>query len=882
VNGIRSKWQEVAKFIQEQDITVITETKLDSSATNDSLTLKGFVTNRADRNSNGGGVMSYFRATLRPSVLHESQDYAISLGLECTISRIQAHGSKTAVIVVGAYRPPNAQAGWFDSMNALIIELLPLGSIIIMGDLNADLLRPKLNPGKSFKALLSLANVKVKSVAPTRITPTSATCLDLIAIDKSITCISYGVGSLAISDHLPVTASIKFRTNQILQPVRKRSLRNVDFDEMRRRVALLQVPDETELSIDEVMSDWHTSVTTILDDMAPEKNYPWRKERCRWLTDDIRQLIDKRSYLVKNLKKQNEPHTYDELKLVKKQIKSRIRRQAKVAGDKALDDGDSKKAWQYIKTATFTHKKSSESLQNLDLLNEFFASTVTRKDTQQHSAITNDVVGMAPLFSMAKVTRGEVYKELKRVDEAAAAGPDGLSGQLIRNLASSICDSVCSMCNLSIGQGSFPSMWKRANITAIWKGKGSKDDPNNFRPISILPIIARIFERLLAAQLYRHCDLNSIIPEQQFGFRKRSSCEVALLSATDSWISQVDAGLFVGALLIDLSKAFDSVPHRKLLDELSSVGCDPEAMKWFSSYLENRFQRVTQHGNFTPWMPISQGVPQGSGLSPLLFNLYVRNLPNVCSSKVIQFADDTTASEADKDANLVTQRLASTYDNIKSFCNSKGLSLNAGKTQLIVFKTPSKKLQDDVELTVDGLSIKPQTVAKLLGFNLDHHFTWSDHIDKIVKKCNGLLGALVKASPFLNRRLLRMAYIALVRSHLDYCGGLLMSSSATQLERLDTIQRKAARMIMQVPRDTHSAPLMEKLSLESLNDRRCKHVVSLVANILGGNCHPAFDNFFQALPDGSLVPPTRSRLKIGNKRFHVIGAEVYNKSLHMI
>src|SRR5437867_4841336 len=162
------------------------------------------------------------------------------------------------------------------------------------------------------------------------------------------------------------------------------------------------------------------------------------------------------------------------------------------------------------------------------------------------------------------------------------------------------------------------------------------------------------------------------------------------------------------------------------------------------------------------------------------------------------------------------QKLTVTYDSIKTFYNNKGLTLNASKTQLIVFKTPSKKLPCELELLLEGHSIKPQAAVKLLGFNLDQHFTWGEHIEKVVMKCNGLLGALSKATPFLTHKVLRKAYVALVRSHLEYCSSLLFSASATQLEKLDLIQRKAARTIFQVQRDqrdAHAAPLLEMLSL---------------------------------------------------------------------
>ena len=186
-----------------------------------------------------------------------------------------------------------------------------------------------------------------------------------------------------------------------------------------------------------------------------------------------------------------------------------------------------------------------------------------------------------------------------------------------------------------------------ADIRAIYKQKGSKSDPNKYRPISVLPILGRTLEKLAAAQLhgaqlYNYCELNAIIPPQQFGFQRHSSCEMALLSATDSWLDALDKGSYVGALPIDLSKAFDTVPHLLLLSGLMNIGCNSDVIAWFRNYLTDRFQRVITHDEITQWLPVSRGFPQGSGLSPLLFNIYVRKLPQKCISDTFQFAEFDT------------------------------------------------------------------------------------------------------------------------------------------------------------------------------------------------------------------------------------------------
>ena len=222
-----------------------------------------------------------------------------------------------------------------------------------------------------------------------------------------------------------------------------------------------------------------------------------------------------------------------------------------------------------------------------------------------------------------------------------------------------------------------------------------------------------------------------------------------------------------------------------------NIGCTSDVIAWFRNYLTDRYQRVITHDEITEWLPVSRGFLQGSGLSPLLFNIYVRKLPRRCISYTFQFADDTTLAAADFSLEVVTSILTTSFNATKKFCQSHGLIINPAKTQLIIFKAVGKRIPDDFHLILDNRSISPQTTVKLLGLTLDQHLTFRTQSDNVVSKCHGLLGTLARATPYLPKQLLKLTYTALICSHLEYCSSLYSSVAKTHLKKLEVIQKKS-------------------------------------------------------------------------------------------
>ena len=223
-----------------------------------------------------------------------------------------------------------------------------------------------------------------------------------------------------------------------------------------------------------------------------------------------------------------------------------------------------------------------------------------------------------------------------------------------------------------------------------------------------------MFEKIVARKLSEYCYGNNAIPDEQFGFRTKSSCETALIAATDKWLEEVDEGKVVGALLIDMSKAFDAVPHQRLLEDLLEIGCGQQLGRWFYSYLSGREQRVKNGLEVTEWKSVTRGVPQGSCLSPLLFNIYVRHLPAASNSRTFQFADDVTQSESDRDERQVINRLTDSFLRTKEYCEQRELIINSAKTQFIIFKAPRRRIEQELEIILDSIAIKPALHVKLL------------------------------------------------------------------------------------------------------------------------------------------------------------------------
>ena len=391
-------------------------------------------------------------------------------------------------------------------------------------------------------------------------------------------------------------------------------------------------------------------------------------------------------------------------------------------------------------------------------------------------------------------TEEEVCFLLKNINVSKATGPDGISARMLKETASAIAPSLTILFNCSISQRCFPACWKLANVVPIPKSISQKTSPSGYRPISLLPIVSKIFEKHIHLFISDYLAEYHPIACNQWGFQPQRSCTTTLLTTTYDWYGTMDKGKDVLAVFFDFQKAFDSVPHGPLITKLQNTGLHPHLIMWVKSFLTNRSQRVVVNGSESETIDVISGVPQGSVLGPLLFLIYVNDLCAITlstGSKVTMYADDLVLHKV-VDAETAFIGLQKDIDNIVQWSRSNKVKLNKSKCKVMLF---SHKRHAMPPVFIENEQIEQVYTYKYLGVTITPTLKWDEHIDQLCLRAKKLLGYLYRIF-YRNVQPSSLCdlFTALIRPILEYASQVWDPYTLKNKHKIESLQKYALRI----------------------------------------------------------------------------------------
>ena len=417
--------------------------------------------------------------------------------------------------------------------------------------------------------------------------------------------------------------------------------------------------------------------------------------------------------------------------------------------------------------------------------------------------------------------KSEVKRLLKDLIPNKAPGPDDISPLELKLASGKIAATVAALSNESLSSGTLPEQFKMAKLHPLLKpGKTDTSLPANYRGISLTCIISKLLEKIVCNQVSAFMTENGVFSEYQYGFRKARSCSDLLVATIDDWHLAQDANKYTAIAFIDLSKAFDNVRHATLLLMLQKFGLGGTVLQWFFNYLFNRQQRIHLQVPFTT----SKGVPQGSVLGPLLFNIYVSDLADLATAHgacLPSFADDFTLYASSESPTAACDRVSSVLKRLKSCLDDRGLEINSGKTVAMLISPSRSRIPTiDFRINLDGAEMKFVKQTRLLGIIIDDSLSWSYHIDSVCCKVGRKIGALRRSFRLLTPHARRTFYISVIQPDLEYAAlTFTPSMNAGVRNRLLAVWRKAIRCAAGVRYQDEVTPLLSEFRLTNIVDR---------------------------------------------------------------
>ena len=533
-----------------------------------------------------------------------------------------------------------------------------------------------------------------------------------------------------------------------------------NFEQLRNALTNTTFEDMPSENIDHHWNCWKEWFLTHVKNSIPMKvvtdtNSP------PWIDGEVRHLLRKKYSALKRFRQSRTNARKQKLRTLSQSVKYLVRQKHRGYLEKVKDSfaENPKLFWRYHKSVrrhrvrnrpeiVYNGETAKTAAHKAELFNTYFSSVFTspRSSTNLEAVTRSPPLRTELQLSDIVISVDEVTDCLKSLDTSKASGPDGIPSRLLKECAGQIAPSLCDIFNHSLQSGRLPSEWKSANVTPIHK-KQQKELAENYRPISLLPIVSKVLERCVYTNFYYH--ILHLITPYQHGFLRNRSCVTQLLSVLHTIGKNLDKNTQTDIVYLDFAKAFDSVDHSILLQKLKCYGVTGNLLGWFADYLNNRRQRVVVDGVASRWAPVTSGVPQGSILGPVLFVIFINDIFEVTDgTSPALFADDTKVY---KDVRSVTdcEKLQQTIDKLDIWTQDNNITFNASKCKVLSVTRKKDPITYPYHLGRNDLSRVEN--EKDLGVTISYKLHWETHVNEIVSKANKQLGVL-KRMLIINRR----------------------------------------------------------------------------------------------------------------------------------
>ena len=854
--SIPAHYPDLLSTFETKDIhaVLVSETFLKPCLPSTSYALPGFHLIRNDRiGKGGGGVAIYLRShipfnivTKSPAVYSESAEY---LFIELLFGSLK--------LLLGVFYSPSMRIDYFSNFETLLENHMPHSDhTIIMGDFNTCLIK---NDSRSKRLVDIIKSSNLNTLNFKNATHFFPGCLPSLLDLSLVSSLDYvsahgQLSAEAFSYHDLLYLSYKIRPPKVKPTiVMRRSFKNFKNDNFMSDLKLIDWDAVLNAdTIDDKVNIFNSILIDLFDKHAPLRPIKLKHLPAPWLTTDIRTAMAKRNRAKSKYKLSPTAENLSKYKHLRNKCNRLCRTAQRNYINISLNCGNCAKAWKFLNSMGISrdrHTATVASDVDIEALNTFL-SRVPLLDHVTKSVTINSILSTSnqnfESFNFTPVSCKDIRKHITAVS-SEAIGCDGVSRRMICLSLDLTLTVLSHIINFSLSSGSFPSIWRIAHVLPIPKITNPSSF-SHYRPISILPFLSKVIERVVYSELSLHLSKHQFLSPYQSGFRLGHSTTTALIKICDDIRYGIDNQQLSIITLLDFSNAFNTVDHDILIAILRSLNLSPIAIEWFRSYICGRVQCIRANNTFSSFSDLRAGVPQGGILSPLLFSIFINSITKSLTLPFHIYADDlqiyVTAPIDSLHSAIAT--LNSNLLSVSSWSKSFGLSINAAKSQIALFG--SRQLLSKIHfpslspVLFGGTMLEFHSSIKNLGLTMDSSLSWVPHISEVSKKFVAVICRLRRWKNLLPTKTKIFLAQTLLLPLLDYADACYCDLPQTLLNKLDRLQNMAIRFIFGLKKYDHITEYRLQLKWLTIRQRRNLHILTLLYTIL---FHPYTPNYLK-------------------------------------